>query len=190
VSARLFAALEVPASVRCELAAFGRAAASHDGALRPVRADALHLTLAFLGHRALDEVDPAREALRGVRSAAPSLTLGEPLWLAPRRPHVLTVALQDAGGVLAALRAQVVARLAAALPWEPETRPFRPHVTVARVRHGWRPRLGSLPDGPRATFAAEAVVLFRSHLGGGGPARYEALERVELGSGASASSSQ
>jgi RNA 2',3'-cyclic 3'-phosphodiesterase len=190
VSARLFAALEVPVSVRSELAAFGGAAASHDKALRAVRADALHLTLAFLGHRALDEVDPAREAVRGVRSAAPSLALGEPLGLAPRRPRVLTVALQDAGGVLAALQAQVVARLAAALPWEPETRPFRPHVTVARVRHGWRPRLGELPEGPQATFAAEAVVLFRSHLGGGGPARYEALERVELGSGASALSSQ
>jgi RNA 2',3'-cyclic 3'-phosphodiesterase len=181
VSARLFAALELPTDVRAELAAFGRAAADRDGALRPVALDALHLTLAFLGHRALDEIDPAREAVRGVQSAAPSLTLGEPLWLAPRRPHVLTVALQDGGGVLAALQAQVVERLAAALPWEPERRRFRPHATVARVRRGWRPRTRDLPAAPHASFAAEAVVLFRSHLGGRGPARYEALERVELG---------
>jgi 2'-5' RNA ligase len=182
VSARLFAALEIPAAVRADLAAFGRAAASHDGALRPVREDALHLTLAFLGHRALDEIDPAREAIRAVRSPAPRLTLSEPLWLAPRRPHVLTLALEDAGGVLAALHAQVVARLTDALPWEPEARPFRPHVTVARVRRGWRPRVRDLPDAPRAAFAAEAVVLFRSHLGGRGPSRYEALERAELSS--------
>jgi 2'-5' RNA ligase len=182
VSARLFAALELPAAVRVELAAFGRAAAAVDGALRPVGTDALHLTLAFLGHRALDEVDPAREAVRGVRSAAPALTLGEPLWLAPRRPRVLTVALQESGGVLVGLQAQVVSALAAALPWEPETRPFRPHITVARVRHGWRPRTDSLPDAPSATFAAEAVVLFQSHLGGRGPARYEPLERVSLSS--------
>ena len=52
--------------------------------------------------------------------------------------------------------------------------------TVARVRRGKRPGR-SLPDPPRATFAAEAVTLFRSHLGGG-PARYEALERVPLSS--------
>jgi RNA 2',3'-cyclic 3'-phosphodiesterase len=181
VSARLFAALEIPAPVRADLAAFGREAASHDGALRPVREDALHLTLAFLGHRALDEIDPARLAIRGVQSPAPRLTLSEPLWLAPKRPHVLTVALQDAG-VLASLQEQVVARLSDALPWEPEKRPFRPHVTVARVRRGWRPRVRDLPDAPHATFAAEAVVLFRSHLGGRGPSRYEALERAELSS--------
>ena len=36
---------------------------------------------------------------------------------------------------------------------------------------------------PRATFTADAVVLFRSHLGGRGPARYEALERAELAAG-------
>jgi 2'-5' RNA ligase len=182
VSARLFVALEMPESVCSSLAAFGRAAAEHDGALRPVRTDALHLTLAFLGHRALDEIDPAREAVRGVRSAAPALTLGDPLWLAPRRPRVLTVALVESGGVLAALQAQVVSLLAAALPWEPETRPFRPHATVARVRHGWRPRVRDLPEAPRAAFVAEAVVLFRSHLGGRGPARYEALERMGLSS--------
>jgi 2'-5' RNA ligase len=181
VSARLFAALELPAEVRRALAAFGREAAAHDRALRPTREDALHLTLAFLGHRALDEVEPAREAVRGVAGGpAPALTLADPLWLAPRRPHVLTVGLEDAGGVLAALQADVVARLADALPWQPETRPFRPHVTVARVRREWRPRVAELPAAPRATFTADAVVLFRSHLGGRGPARYEALERAEL----------
>jgi hypothetical protein len=38
-----------------------------------------------------------------------------------------------------------------------------------------------LPEMPQATFAGEAVTLFRSHLGRG-PARYEALERVVLAS--------
>jgi RNA 2',3'-cyclic 3'-phosphodiesterase len=181
MSARLFAALELPAEVRRELASFGREAAAHDRALRPAREDALHLTLAFLGHRALDEIDPAREAVRSVADlTAPVLTLGDPLWLAPRRPHVLTVALEDADGALGALREAVVERLADALPWEPEARPFRPHITVARVRREWRPRLDQLPEPPRATFTADAVVLFRSHLGGGGPTRHEPLEHAAL----------
>jgi RNA 2',3'-cyclic 3'-phosphodiesterase len=184
VSARLFAALELPADVRAALVSFGREAADHDRALRPAREDALHLKLAFLGHRALDEVDPAREAVRAVAgSPAPVLTLADPLWLAPRRPHVLTIGLEDADGVLATLQADVVSRLAAALPWQPEKRPFRAHVTVARVRREWRPRVDELPEAPRATFTAGAVVLFRSHLGGRGPARYEALERAELAAG-------
>jgi 2'-5' RNA ligase len=95
---------------------------------------------------------------------------------------VLTVGLDEAAGVLAALRATVVERLADALPWEPEGRPFRAHITVARVRREWRPRLDDLPEAPKATFTADAVVLFRSHLGGRGPARYEPLERAELAS--------
>jgi 2'-5' RNA ligase len=76
----------------------------------------------------------------------------------------------------------MVERLAGALPWQPEARPFRAHVTVARVRREWRPRVDELPQAPQASFTAGAVVLFRSHLGGGGPSRYEALERADLGS--------
>jgi RNA 2',3'-cyclic 3'-phosphodiesterase len=178
VSARLFVALELPAAVRADLAAFGHGAADADDTLRPVSDTALHATLAFLGHRDPDDVPLAATAVRAVPDAAPSLALGDPLWLAPRRPHVLTVALDDLDGALADLRAQLVDRLAGALDWQPERRAFRPHVTIARVRRGGRPRR-RLPDPPRARFAGEAVTLFRSHLGGG-PARYEALERVEL----------
>jgi RNA 2',3'-cyclic 3'-phosphodiesterase len=180
VSARLFVALELPGTVRAQLAAFGQAAADADDGLRAVGDQALHATLAFLGHRDEADLGPAAKAVRDVGTTAPALALGDPLWLAPRRPHVLTVALDDVGGTLATLRATVVERLAAALEWEVESRQFRPHVTVARVRRGARVRR-DLPDAPHATFAGEAVTLFRSHLGRG-PARYEALERVELSS--------
>ena len=181
MSARLFAALELPAPVRDTLGAFGRAAAADDFALRAVRDDALHVTLAFLGHRGLDDIDPAREAVREVAAAVPDLWLGEPLWLAPRRPHVLTVEVADATGALLALQERVVAALVEAVGYEPDRRRFRPHVTVARVRRGAAPRQRGLPDAPSASFAGEAVTLYRSWLGGG-PARYEALERVPLGS--------
>jgi 2'-5' RNA ligase len=179
VSARLFAALELPAPVRGALGDFGREAAADDFALRAVRDDALHVTLAFLGHRSLDDIEPACEAVRSAAAAVPSLSLGDALWLAPRRPHVLTVEVVDAEGALHTLHERVVAALVDAIGYEPEGRRFRPHVTVARVRRGAAPRRGGLPDPPRASFAGEAVVLFRSWLGGG-PARYEALERVVL----------
>jgi len=181
VSARLFAALELPAPVRDALGAFGRAAAADDFALRAVRDDALHVTLAFLGHRALDEIDPAREAVREVAAPVPDLALGDALWLAPRRPHVLTVEVADATGALLALQERLVAALVEAVGYEADRRRFRPHVTVARVRRGAAPRQHGLPDAPSASFAGEAVTLYRSWLGGG-PARYEALERVPLGS--------
>ena len=181
MSARLFAALELPAPVRDALGAFGRAAAADDFALRAVRDDALHVTLAFLGHRALDDIDPARDAVREVAAPVPDLALGDALWLAPRRPHVLTVEVADATGALLALQERVVAALVEAVGYEPDRRRFRPHVTVARVRRGAAPRQRGLPDAPSASFAGEAVTLYRSWLGGG-PVRYEALERVPLGS--------
>lgn len=179
MSPRLFAALDLPVAVRDRLAAFGHAAAADDFALRAVRDDALHVTLAFLGHRALDDIEPAREAVRAATQAVPELALGDVLWLAPRRPHVLTVEVLDPAGALARLHAAVTEALAEAVGYEPEHRRFRPHVTVARVRRGAEPRRSGLPEPPSAAFAGEAVTLYRSHLGGG-PARYEALERVVL----------
>jgi 2'-5' RNA ligase len=179
VSARLFAALDLPGPVRDALGAFGRAAAADDFALRAVRDDALHVTLAFLGHRALDDIDPACEAVRAVAAPVADLGLGEVLWLAPRRPHVLTVEVVDRSGALVALQERLVAALVDAVGYEPDRRRFRPHVTVARVRHGATPRRTGLHAAPEAAFVGEAVTLYRSWLGGG-PARYEALERVAL----------
>jgi RNA 2',3'-cyclic 3'-phosphodiesterase len=180
VSARLFAALELPPAVREALGAFGATAAADDFALRAVRPDALHVTLAFLGHRALDEIEPACAVLRDVAAPVEGLSLGDPLWLAPRRPHVLTVEVADAEGALGRVHEAVVAGFADALGYVPERRAFRPHVTVARVRRGTAPRGGAPAAAPpRADFAGEALTLFRSWLGGG-PARYEALERVRL----------
>jgi 2'-5' RNA ligase len=76
--------------------------------------------------------------------------------------------------VLGELQASVSEALAAARLYEPEARPFRPHVTVARLRAGARaPReLDALPE-PLA-FTAGPVTLYRSRLGRGG-AVYEPL---------------
>ena len=179
VSARLFAALELPAPVRDALGAFGRAAAADDFALRAVGDDALHVTLAFLGHRPLDDIEPACEAVRAAAGPAPALALGDVLWLAPRRPHVLTVEVRDADGALFALQERVGRGAGGRGGLRARPPALSPAVTVARVRHGAAPRRSGLPEAPRAEFAGAAVVLYRSWLGGG-PARYEALERVAL----------
>jgi RNA 2',3'-cyclic 3'-phosphodiesterase len=178
---RLFVALELPGGVRDALAAWATQVTGGDEALRAVAPGALHLTLAFLGVCAPAEVGPIAEAAaRGVRGGAwpAALGLGEALWLAPRRPHVLTVAVEDPGGALGALRERVVAELAGELGWEPEQRRFRAHVTVARVRRGRAPRGYDVPAPPRpGAFGAAAVAVMRSELGAGG-ARYERLATV------------
>lgn len=175
-------ALEVPADVRGALARWARATVGGDDALRLVAEESMHLTLAFLGHRPVEEVEPVGVAVRDAAATASgpvALGVAEALWLAPRRPHVLTVAIDDQAGAAAALHDALWEGLGA-LGHERERRTFRPHVTVARVRHGARVRPRELPSPPSARFAAPALTLFRSHLGGGRPARYEALVRGAL----------
>jgi 2'-5' RNA ligase len=180
---RLFVALEVPDGIRSGLARWARDTVGGDPALRLVAMESMHLTLAFLGHRPVDEVEPLGAAAGAAVEAVPgqvALDVGEALWLAPRRPHVLTVAIRDRTGAAAALNDGLWERLEA-LGHEREQRAFRPHVTVARVRHGARVRPRELPSPPPEAFTAPALTLFRSHLGGGRPARYEALVRHSLG---------
>jgi RNA 2',3'-cyclic 3'-phosphodiesterase len=173
---RLFAAVDLPDDVRHPLAAWGTACAEVCPQLRPVAEERLHLTLVFLGSRPDEEAEGFAALVAGCADGPVDVALGDVLWLAPRRPHVLTVALHDASGALAALQA----RVADALDVH-EDRPFRPHVTVARVRKGARVRPSEveLPPLPAASsFGLEALALYRSHLGP--RPRYEALSRVAL----------
>jgi 2'-5' RNA ligase len=74
----------------------------------------------------------------------------------------------------------VSAGLADAGVYEPETRPFRAHATVARLRSGARPPRAAATAGPEpVAFHGEAVTLYRSSLRRGG-AQYEPLARVPL----------
>ena len=117
------------------------------------------------------------DALSG--HAAASLTIGDALWLPPRRPRVLSVELGDDDGRLAAVQAVLAAALTDGGFYDPETRPFLAHVTVARVQREGRPRRADLPAPAPARFTGERVTLFQSRLGKG-PARYEALASMTL----------
>jgi RNA 2',3'-cyclic 3'-phosphodiesterase len=176
---RLFVAADLPAQVRAALARFRDAA--DPITWRPVPDEALHVTLAFLGHLPEEAAATAGAVLDGAAGPAPRLAIAGPLLLPPRRGRVLCAALSDPDGELAALQARVSDGLEAAGLYSPEKRPFRAHATVARLRSGARsPRdlPGGLAPGP-LEFHAEAVTLYRSHLGRGG-ARYEPLHRVAL----------
>jgi 2'-5' RNA ligase len=179
VSVRLFCAVDLPADVRAELAAF-RDAADPD-VWRPVSDDALHITLAFLGHRPEGDAEVAAGVLDAVAGPAPRLSIAGPLLLPPRRGRVLCASIADHDGTLAALQARVGEGLEAAGLYTPERREFRPHATVARLRSHARPQR-SLPPGlgpAGIEFRAEALTLYRSHLARPG-ARYEPLHRIAL----------
>jgi RNA 2',3'-cyclic 3'-phosphodiesterase len=177
-SLRLFVALELPEAVRDALVSF-REAVADPATWRFLGPEGIHLTLAFLGNRPEHEVEAIEGVLQAAAGPAPRLALADGLLLPPRRARVLCAEVEDRDGTLAALQQRVSSGLAAAGVYEPEKRPFRAHVTVARLRSGARaPRtVGGAPE--PLEFHGDSLALYVSRLHPKG-ARYEALSHVSL----------
>jgi RNA 2',3'-cyclic 3'-phosphodiesterase len=184
--ARLFVALDLPEETRAELVAWGNEALA-DPALRPVAPESLHITLAFLGHRPEEEIEPIAAAVEQSAAPAPWVELRDPEQRPPRgRARLYALPAISPGAE--ALQAGLEQGLVEAGLYEPEKRPFWPHVTVARVRPeargSRRPMVVSEPPGPIPEGLAEPrisvrMTLYRSVLQLSG-ARYVPLAQVKL----------
>ncbi|MBN2204081.1 MAG: RNA 2',3'-cyclic phosphodiesterase [Thermoleophilia bacterium] len=162
---RLFVAGELPGDVRRAIAAWQEAQLAPRRELRLNRS--LHLTLCFLGDVAREAVPGIATALRAVRFGAVPLTPAEALFL-PERGHKRVVALRldDPTGALVRLHGAVSAGLEALGLYEPERRPYLPHLTVARFREKGHPfplQNVNIPE-----FRLGRVVLYSSLLERGG----------------------
>jgi 2'-5' RNA ligase len=185
--ARLFVALDLPEAVRDGLAAWQRAEIEPIPMLRPVRPEALHVTLAFLGQRRERDVERVAAILDRRRVAAPELRFeAAPAGVPAGRPRLFAVRAESEGAV--ALQAELQEELVAERLYEPEKRPFWPHVTVARVRPERRgsKKPARVPIPPRALpeallepFSAVRVRLYRSILRPQG-AEYVPLASTDL----------
>jgi 2'-5' RNA ligase len=183
---RAFVALDLPAALRDGIVAWGEREL-RDPALRVVRPESLHVTLAFLGWRAETEVARLGEIVAGVEAPAPELRLGDPVGRpSGKRPRLYALPAGSPGAV--ALQSELAEKLVAARLYEPEKRPFWPHVTIARVkpekRGSKRPAVVRRPPGrlPRRLLSPATgvrVTLYRSELQPLG-ARYTPLAQVEL----------
>jgi len=187
--ARLFVALDLPEAVRTGIAAWGREELA-DPALRPVALESLHVTLAFLGWTAEKEIPRLAEIVAASGGPAPAIELGDPV-PRPERGHPRLFALPAASPGTVALQAGLQERLVAARLYEPEKRPFWPHVTVARVRReergSKRPARvlklpGAVPQALLQPAVCRRMTLYRSELQPQG-AQYIPLAQVELPAG-------
>src|ERR1700712_1013051 len=96
---RLFVALDLPDALREGIAAWSAEELS-DPALGLVAAEALHITLAFLGHRDASEVDPVAALTAASVAAAPEIELLDPE-PRPRRgqPRLFALPVRSEGAV-------------------------------------------------------------------------------------------
>lgn len=179
----MFVALDLPAEARRVLAAWRDALVDGRRDLRPVREEALHVTLVFLGWQDEAAAPDIAEAAFGARrgAAAPLLTPAGVRPLPPRDPRLFALDLEDEEGRAGALQDAVAGALEAGRWYRPEKRPFWPHITLARVKRGERRVPGLAGDpAPAAPFAGETLTLYRSTLRPQG-ALYEPLARAPAG---------
>lgn len=184
---RVFIALEVPPLWRVAASDAQRVLRASAGGrmLRFVDPALMHLTLRFLG-----EIDPpATERLQRALShhVVPfelTLTLGPAGSFGPAARTA--VAWLGIGGERERLEA-LVARVGDAVAdanLAAERRPFRPHLTLARVHRSASPddrrqiahAIAALDPPPASPARFHALVVVRSHLAGAQP-RYEVLSR-------------
>jgi 2'-5' RNA ligase len=179
---RLFLAIELPDEVRHAVVAEQERLRDALGAapLAWVRPEQLHLTLVFLG-----ELDATRAAALIDRFNAPLEDIspfelrfaGLGTFPEARAPRVLWLGVDAGRREVIELHRQVARRVSAAgLPVE--SRPFHPHLTLARWRQ-MRPGLKtgadvrdllSVPDrvGPAIAMLVDAVTLYESRLSSSG----------------------
>jgi 2'-5' RNA ligase len=138
---RLFCALTLPDDVLDRLVRWQ--AALPGGDFRLVPRENLHITLAFLGSRPAAELDAIGRELEEAARGAAGIVLRLRRYRETRSVGMLV--FDEEGGKAAALAADLHARLERLGVYEPERRPWLPHLTVVRFRQ--RPGLSSpLPD--------------------------------------------
>jgi RNA 2',3'-cyclic 3'-phosphodiesterase len=168
---RLFCALRLPAPVLDDLEAWGREHLTE----RVVSRANLHITIAFLGHRPAAELGPIVEATREAAAAADQIRLEPDRYRETRSVGMLLLA--DADGAATCLASDLFGRLDTLGVYEPERRPWLPHVTVVRFRRP--PRLRPpLPD--LGSFSPSDAAVYHSVLRSTG-AQYEVVESFALG---------
>ena len=186
---RVFCAVELPDELRSRVAERVRRLRAEFPDVRASweKPEKLHITLKFLG-----DVETARvgalsnAAERAAAGLEPfELTIEEPGSFPPHgQPRVLWLGIVDASGRLALMQ-RALETECAAVGFPRESRAFKPHLTLARVRspQGARELAAAHRETPFAPqrFKVSELIVMRSELGPGG-SRYTPLSRHRLGS--------
>ncbi len=171
---RLFIGIPLPAPTQTEVAAILRRLRAREWPVRWVRDKGLHLTIKFFGETTTDRVDAIVEMLNfateGLHPLTMTLSAGG-VFPSVRQPRIIYLGIDPEPSL--ELLQDRVERGGEQLGYPPEGRPFRPHLTLGRVREGhrlpegWQADVEGIPAGE--AFLADRVVLFESELTPAGP---------------------
>ena len=191
---RLFAAVDLDETARAVAAGSTRplatrlARADAPSPVRWVPPEQLHFTLRFLGEVSTRQAESVRRAVRvpwDTCAFAASLA-GIGLFPFSGAPRVIWLGVDEGREQMVALKAELDRRLAP-LGFEPETRPFRAHLTLGRVKRqvavsGPELRAMLSEQGPEtACWLVDRVTLYESRVSFRG-ATYHVVESTMLAS--------
>jgi RNA 2',3'-cyclic 3'-phosphodiesterase len=178
---RLFVGIPLADAVAAELAEVAARWRSAADSLRWAAPESWHITLQFLGNAGPEQYNCLTARLRELRSPPVPIRLTT-LGIFERTGIVF--AGVDLAPALVSLQQRIVAATALC-GFQPEDRPFHPHITLARSkgRSGARQLaalMAKLRVQPEFTpFTAREVLLYQSHLGPSG-SNYEVRARFPL----------
>jgi len=179
---RLFFAVDLPESIKKDLAPVVRSFRELGRGIRPVGFSSFHLTLLFLGEQpetAIDEFGRIGEL--ATPSAAPCrLELGESGFFT----RVSFLTLKGEMETLAVIKT-VLNEACINYLEKPDDRPFKPHITLARHREKISPKIKNhisehVSPFKELSWTVDEMVLYRSVLDPGG-AIYTPLARFKFG---------
>lgn len=164
---RAFIAIELSREVREHLAGIAAKFGPSIRSARWARPDATHLTLKFLGDTRPEQVGDIVRALEPAAGGFAQFTLstgGPGAFPSPKKARVLWLGVNDPSGSCVRLASDIDAA-AGALGYEPEKRPFKPHLTLARLREPATLGASIMDYAPdEISFEIKHFVLFRSEL--------------------------
>ena len=183
---RSFIAIELPEETRKTLSAVQEELKRSGAGVRWVRPSSIHLTLKFLGNINPAQVENIASVMVQVVQDEPPIGLllgGLGAFPSQRKPRVIWVGLKGEVQRLGQIQARLENGLEP-LGFTREKRPFRPHLTIGRIKD--RRRLHSLVDAMTAlelpqfnSFDADEIILYKSDLRPTG-AIYTKLRRMPL----------
>lgn len=169
---RLFAGIPVPQPALAQLGAILGDLRARSWPVRWVRPEGLHITLKFFGSLSQETAEALVPALAGAADGLgpiplTSTSIGS--FPGGQRAKVIWLGI-DAPGALELLQ-DAVERACVPLGFPVEGRPFRPHITLGRVKDQEKLPVRSLEGleaAPEIPFLAERLVLFHSEPGPNG----------------------
>jgi RNA 2',3'-cyclic 3'-phosphodiesterase len=183
---RVFFALDIDEAVRGRIVASVEQLRSEPAKVNWTKPENLHVTMNFLGDLRDARIEKLREvvarSIGGWEPPRDEIVFSiEPLICFPddRRPRMIWAPVAGGSDVLSSLHA-VVNRGLADGGWPSESRPFKGHVTVGRIKSGdLRAAVEKLPAESLGTVRVSELTFYQSTLTPSGPI-YNPLARIPL----------